>query len=149
MLSITLWESTTEMPHHGRRPLRDTKELAWRHAPIAEDVRTKLARVQPISVVEPVVPGLKRPYQSGKPVHEIAEPFTKTVTQTLPLPQDAESPAPGVALADGLPVWTGTINSYSQRSWSSPRWRDGGRGIQMLRLAPTVQLKEEQKISAA
>jgi len=149
MQANTLWDTTGDLSLAGRRPLQIPKEIAWRHAPAADDVRTKLPRVQPAECTAPIAPGLKSACPGEKLEADIPEPFPKMVPEMLPLAQDADAPAPGLALSSGLPVWAGTINSYSQRAWCSPRWREGGRAIQMLRLAPTVPLKEERKISAA
>jgi len=133
----------------GRRSLQELKEMPWGHAPSPNGVRTKIPAVEPIAVVAPLSPGLNQAVQGGKPSIADPKPFTKIVGETVPLPHSVVTPAPIVALSTGLSIWTGTINSYTQRTWCSPRLREGGRAVHMLRLAPSIQVKEECKISAA
>jgi hypothetical protein len=149
MHPAALWNSTNDMHLRGRRSLQELKEIPWRHAPSPNGVRTKIPAVEPIAVVAPLSPGLNRAFQGGKPSGADPKPFTKIVGETLPLPHSVVTPAPIVALSTGLSIWTGTINSYTQRTWCSPRLREGGRAVHMLRLAPSIQVKEECKISAA
>jgi hypothetical protein len=144
-----LWNNTSEMHLLGRRSLQEVKELSWRRGPSPNSVRTELPEIEPIAVVAPLSPGLNAAFPGSKPSGQDAEPFTKLVSEALPLPRSVVAPAPVVALTTGLSIWTGTINSYTQRTWCSPRLREGGRAVHMLRLAPSIQVKEECKISAA
>ena len=144
-----LWNGTSEMHLLGRLSLQELKEISWRHGPCPDDVRTEVPEIEPIEVVAPLSPGLNAAFPGSKPAAQDVAPFTKTVRDTLPLPRSVVAPAPVVALTTGLPIWTGTINSYTQRTWCSPRLREGGRAVHMLRLAPSIQVKEECKISAA
>lgn len=144
-----LWNATSEMHRLGRRFLQELQELVWQHEPSRDGARTELPEVELVAAVVPFSPGLNEAFQNRKPSVEDREPFTKIVAETLPLAASARVPAPAVALSTGLSIWTGTINSYMQRNLCSPRLREGGRVVHMLRLAPAIQVDKECKISAA
>ena len=144
-----LWNTAGEMPLLGRRFLQEWQELAWEHEPSRDGARTELSAIKPVAAVEPFSPGFNQVFQGDKPALEHPEPFTNIATEALPLSESALAPAPAVALSTGLPIWTGTINSYMQRNLCPPRLREGGRVVHMLRLAPAVPDNKECKISAA
>jgi len=145
----TLWNTASEMRLLGRRFLQELQELVWEHEPSRDGASTELPAIELVAAVTPFSPGLNEAFQDSKPSVEDREPFTKIVPETLPLPESARVPAPAVALSTGLSIWTGTINSYMQRNLCSPRLREGGRVVHMLRLAPAIQVNKECKISAA
>lgn len=147
--SVALWNSTTEMPLGGRRYLPEWQELAWEHEASAEGAATDLPEIEPVAVTVPFSPLPNAAFQGTRPPVEDREPFTKIVPETLPAAQSVTGPAPVAALSSSLPIWIGTINSYMQRNWHSPRLREGGRAVHMLRLAPSIQINEQSKISAA
>ena len=147
--SATLWTTACEMLRHGRRSLPDWQELLWEQQPAPATARAHAGRIEPSEILAFLSPGFDLPLRGNKPSAPDREPFIDEVSDTLPPSAAALGPAPIIGLPEGLPVWTGTTNSYMTRNLCSPRLREGGRAVHMLRLAPSVQVNEECEISAA
>jgi len=147
--TVLLWNSPSDEFLSGRRFLRESAEIPFEREPSDDGARARLTGVQPISIVELFSTGFTAAIRGGKASVEDPDPFTKMVSERLPLPKSVETPAPIIALSHGLSVWNGTINSYIRRTIWAPRLREGGRAIHTLRLAPVIQVNEPSEITPA
>jgi hypothetical protein len=147
--SIVPWNTCADVCLTGRKLFRESAEIPFQPQLSLEGARTLLQPIEVIEAVAPFLPGLEKPLV-GSRLYVEAEPFPEApVYETLPLPLSAEMRLPVIALPDGLSIWTESTNSYTRRHWSAPRLREGGRAIQTLRLAPSLEVNEPCEVSAA
>jgi hypothetical protein len=147
--SIAPWNTCADVCLTGRKLFRESAEIPFELQLSLEGARTLLQPIEVIEAVAPFLPGLEKPLV-GSRLYVEAEPFPEApVYETLPLPLSAEIRLPVIALPDGLSIWTESINSYTRRHWCAPRLREGGRAIQTLRLAPSLEVNEPREVSAA
>lgn len=148
-VSIALWNNCAEAYLPGLRFLGQSAEKSFELQPSFEGALAKLPHVELVEALAPFSPGLDEPFRGSKPFLD-AEPFPQAgVPETLPLPISAKTPSPVIGLPEGLLVWTGTINSYTRRSWRLPRLHEGGRTVHTLQLAPAPPVTEPFEMSAA
>jgi hypothetical protein len=147
--SIAPWNAFVDAALPGRRFLRESAEILIELQPSLEGARAVLASVEMLEAIAPFLPGLDKPFRGGNPSVE-TEPIPQAaLSEMLPLPLSSKTPLPGIALPDGLLIWSGSINSYTRRYWCAPRLREGGRVVHTLRLAPSNPVSESVEVSVA
>jgi len=144
-----LWNTPVDGCSSGPRLLCQSAEIAFEHEPSAEGACPGMLVLNLISIDELCSPGFDAAIRGSKLPLRNPDPFTQMVRETLPLAKSVETPAPQIALTQGLSIWNATINSYIRRNLWSPRLREGGRVIHTLRLAPVIQVNESCEISVA
>jgi hypothetical protein len=133
----------------GRRFLRESAEILSELQPSLQGACASLAPVEMLEAIVPFLPGLDKPFRGSNPSVE-TEPIPEAaLSEILPSPMSGKTPLPGIALPDGLLIWSGSINSYTRRYWCAPRLREGGRVVHTLRLAPSSQVSESVEVSVA
>jgi hypothetical protein len=147
--SIAPWNMCVDAALPGRRFLRESAEIPFDLQPSLEGARTLLAPVEMLEAIAPFLPGLDKPLRGGNPSVETAPIPEAALSEMLPLPMSPKTPLPGIALPEGLLIWSGSINSYIRRYWCAPRLREGGRVVHTLRLAPSSQVSESVEVSVA
>ena len=146
--SIAPWNTCVDAALPGRRFLRESAEIPFELQPSLEGARTLLAPVEMLEAIAPFLPGLDKPFRGGIQSVE-TEPIPEAVlSEMLPLPMSPKTALPGIALPEGLLIWSGSTNSYTRRYWCSPRLREGGRVVHTLRLAPASEVSEPLEMSA-
>jgi hypothetical protein len=146
--SIAPWNRCVDAPLPGRRFLRESAEIPFELQPSLEGARTLLAPIEMREAIAPFLPGLDKPLRGGIQSVE-TEPIPEAVLpEILPLPMSLKTPLPGIALPEGLLIWSGSTNSYTRRYWCSPRLREGGRVVHTLRLAPASEVSESLEVLA-
>jgi len=149
LTSIAPWNTCADVCLTGRKLFRESAEILFEPQLSLEGARTLLQPTEVMEAVAPFVPGLDTPLL-GSRLYVEAQPFPEApVYETLPWPLSAEMRLPVIALPDGLLIWTESTNSYTRRHLSAPRLREGGRAIQTLRLAPSLEMDEPCEVSAA
>jgi hypothetical protein len=145
---IVVWNDSADVDLPGARFLKPAEEVFAKPRVSFEGARTFLALSRMRRAVAPFVPGLKEPLSVRKPM-DPAEPAPQTpVSEVRPRVMTAHAVLPGLALPYGLTIWTGVTNSYRRRFWSLPRLREGGRMVNMLQLAPSMEWNEASEIPA-
>ncbi len=140
-----LWNSESDMDLATRCSLRNFQEYPCRHQPSTSGIPIPLSEVLPRAALVPFSPGLNGAVPGLKPSLGVRDPFIRVGSEVLPLFERVQAPSPVVALSSGLPVWTGTVNSYSRRKLCAPRVRDKGRVIHVLMVAPVRKAAESSK----
>jgi hypothetical protein len=147
--SIAPWNTFVDAALPGRRFLRESAEILSELQPSLQGACASLAPVEMLEAIVPFLPGLDKPFRGSNPSVE-TEPIPEAaLSEILPSPMSGKTPLPGIALPDGLLIWSGSINSYTRRYWCAPRLREGGRVVHTLRLAPSSQVSESVEVSVA
>jgi hypothetical protein len=146
--SIAPWNTCVDAALPASRFLQESAEIPFELQPSLEGARTLLAPVEMREAIAPFLPGLDKPLRGGNPSVE-TEPIPEALlSEMLPLPMSPKTALPGIALPEGLLIWSGSTNSYTRRYWCAPRLREGGRVVHTLRLAPASEVSESLEVLA-
>jgi hypothetical protein len=140
--SIAPWNTCVDAALPGRRFLRESVEIPFELQLSLEGARTLLAPIEMREASAPFLPGLDKPLRGGIPSVETEPIPAAELSEMLPVPMSPKTSLPGIALPEGLVIWSGSTNSYARRYWCSPRLGEGARAVHALWLAPSNEVSE-------